>query len=302
MIAATLEIRFQGWFQVRLPTDPDTTDEPRGVSGYTFALPGEPDLDRVVRFQVEGHEDGPDVVLRPGSPLVTPDTFGVCVTDVALRGRAAPDHPLVGAKVWLPPGARFHMRNYVLTDGEAGTEAIDPFGLAFGDAREAPMLARDDVLYPPEPTASLWEVPVAWLKRRGGAFGPDPTIFQRVTGFDDPAAYRQARLVALRELRASTTDQVARAALDRRIEQLVVSGPADRRTTALTFAEHRQFALNGDVRVDHGVLGVDAIDTRADWPMELTQAVWDADLLCGWAAGSLSVPLRTGDGATDESA
>ena len=40
---------FTGWVQVRLATNPDPTDEPRGVSGYTFALPGEPDLDRVLR-------------------------------------------------------------------------------------------------------------------------------------------------------------------------------------------------------------------------------------------------------------
>ena len=46
-----LLLRFQGWFELRLATDPDPTDEPRGVSGYTFAFGCEPPLDRVLRFQ-----------------------------------------------------------------------------------------------------------------------------------------------------------------------------------------------------------------------------------------------------------
>ncbi len=36
-----LVVNFAGWFQCRLATDPDPTDEPRGVSGFTFALAGE---------------------------------------------------------------------------------------------------------------------------------------------------------------------------------------------------------------------------------------------------------------------
>ena len=43
-------INFAGFFQIRLPTDPDPTDEKRGVSGYTFALAGEPDFDRILRL------------------------------------------------------------------------------------------------------------------------------------------------------------------------------------------------------------------------------------------------------------
>ncbi len=41
-----LVVRFRGWCTIRLPTDPDPSDEPRGASGYTFAFSGEPDLDR----------------------------------------------------------------------------------------------------------------------------------------------------------------------------------------------------------------------------------------------------------------
>jgi hypothetical protein len=52
-----LRIFFEGYYQARISTDPDPTDERRGVSGYTFALPGEPDFDGLLHFQPDppGH-------------------------------------------------------------------------------------------------------------------------------------------------------------------------------------------------------------------------------------------------------
>ena len=47
----TLRIHFEGGFQCRLATDPDPTRESRGVSGYTYALAGESDLDQVICLQ-----------------------------------------------------------------------------------------------------------------------------------------------------------------------------------------------------------------------------------------------------------
>ena len=46
-----LVLEFEGWCSLRLPTDPDPSDEPRGISGYTFAFAGEPDLDRILNLQ-----------------------------------------------------------------------------------------------------------------------------------------------------------------------------------------------------------------------------------------------------------
>src|SRR4051794_3229551 len=47
----SLVLAFEGWCSLRQPTDPDPFDEPRGVSGYSFAFAGEPDLDRVINLQ-----------------------------------------------------------------------------------------------------------------------------------------------------------------------------------------------------------------------------------------------------------
>ena len=51
--AQYLYLHFEGYFQCRLATDPDPTREPRGVSGYTYALAGEDDLDQVIYLQGE---------------------------------------------------------------------------------------------------------------------------------------------------------------------------------------------------------------------------------------------------------
>jgi hypothetical protein len=48
-----LILNFEGYFQMRMATDPDPADEKRGVSGYTFALVGEPDLDAKIHLQSE---------------------------------------------------------------------------------------------------------------------------------------------------------------------------------------------------------------------------------------------------------
>lgn len=45
-----MSVDFSGWYQVRLATGGDPYNDPRGVSGWQFALAGEPDMDRVLRF------------------------------------------------------------------------------------------------------------------------------------------------------------------------------------------------------------------------------------------------------------
>ena len=49
--ARLLTIGFEGYFMCRLATDPDPTNETRGMSGYTMALSTEQALDYVIRLQ-----------------------------------------------------------------------------------------------------------------------------------------------------------------------------------------------------------------------------------------------------------
>ncbi len=98
-----LAIFFQGWFQCRLATDPDPTDEPRGVSGSTFALGNEPDLDRVIYFQ-----HPPDGTRRSHGPEV-------CVNIVRAQIGSRELPWFAGTAVDLLGRPKFENRNFVLT-------------------------------------------------------------------------------------------------------------------------------------------------------------------------------------------
>src|SRR5437588_725803 len=110
----TIWIKFNGWFQCRLATDPDPSDEPRGVSGYVHAVAGEPDLDRIIRLQTNGS------MRRSHCPKI-----GVSVAGVYGDPRhEASRHPLLGAVVDLLDAPKFEGRNHVLA--EDGFEAVVP--------------------------------------------------------------------------------------------------------------------------------------------------------------------------------
>lgn len=109
-----LVLAFEGWAQCRLATDPDPTDEPRGVGGWTFAVAGEPDLDRIIRFQPEG------ATHRRFCPDV-----GVTVRAVGRDGAAVAGSPLVGARVALLDDPVFDGRNGLSHEDQL--EPIVPF-------------------------------------------------------------------------------------------------------------------------------------------------------------------------------
>src|SRR5689334_8084955 len=109
----TLWLRFEGWFQCRLATDPDPTDEPRGVSGYLRAVAGEPDLDRVIRLQPKG------AVSRTHCPPI-----GVRVTRVFGLEHNTTTHPLIGGKVDFLDSPKFEGRNHAAA--QDGFEAVVP--------------------------------------------------------------------------------------------------------------------------------------------------------------------------------
>jgi len=82
------------------------------VSGYVHALPGEPDLDRIIRMQPTG------VTQRSHCPQV-----GVAVVAVYGDSRFS-QHPLIGASVQLLDDPKFEGRNHALA--KDGFEAVVP--------------------------------------------------------------------------------------------------------------------------------------------------------------------------------
>jgi hypothetical protein len=267
---------FTGWVQVRLATNPDPTDEPRGVSGYTFALPGEPDLDRIVRTSC------------PVAPRSHGPAIGLIVGAVAVDGVAVAAHPLVGARIdWL--GApRFESVNEIMM--EQGEEPLAPFDVAL--THGAFRLRRAALLDPARPEATVYDVSRAQLEPWRASVTLGDEILREATGGADPVAFRVARRTLLEADLARTTDPVARAGLARRISELRNVDPDDHRTASMRFIERRHYALDGAVeRVDpDGWLP--GLDTFAPFACDVVMGAWDADALSAYATGTLTLPCH----------
>lgn len=278
-----LILHFEGWFQCRLATNPDPTDEARGVSGYTFALPGEDDLDRVIRL----HD--------PRAPRSHGPAVGVHVTGVERAGVSEPSHPLREAPVFWLGDPKFESRNRLLSDDRSGTGPIHPFHVRVAAADV--VIDREDLVYPPDPTRPLHELHAAFLNRRAPArldgFETDADRVRAATGIASPAEYRRVRMLRLEAERVSTTHATARAALEKRIEQLAIDDHGDVRLMMMHAVQTWRFDLNGPaVVVDpQGLLGW-MPDASSDWPVEFWMGAWDADALVGFVSGSLAVPGR----------
>jgi hypothetical protein len=273
-----LTLLFEGWFQCRLATNPDPSDEPRGVSGYSFALAGEPDLDRIIRFN-------DSVAPRSHGPHV-----GVAVRTALLDGQALPrDNALLGSRVSLEDGARFEAANGVLA--KEGWQPILPFHLRvsnehLGEILSARLSADSDVYQ--LNSESRQQVSVMAISQ----------LFAASAGVTDPVAYRRRRLALLTEDLARTTDEVQRCALEKRIRELKIGMDqgrqvlfTERRFLFMNAIEIRRLQLKGHAGGDLPALLGSVPDESALWDVELWMGAWDADALCGFVQGVINIPL-----------
>jgi hypothetical protein len=289
-MSASLVIEFSGWCIIRLPTDPDPPDEPRGVSGYTFAFAGEPDLDRVIHLQ-------PPTDFTPRSH--GPKPLGVTVTGAQrVDGtEAAPVEALRGATVELLGQPRFENRNWTLT--LPGFEPIFPFDLRI--ATDGLEIRRSAPFDPANPDTPLWEVPEALLLQHGAqGMEFEPQTVGHATGVWDQLGVASQRLALLKADLAKEKDPVAIAALQGRIAELKFAvdfptanaGRQDRRTAAHSFVERFGFPVLGADAVVTGApkryLG--SLDPKLPWMISFWLGGWDPDLLCAYLAGSVQIP------------
>ena len=272
-----LLLQFAGWFQCRLATDPDPAEEPRGVSGFTFALPGEPDFDRVIRF----HD--------PVAPRSYAPEVGVFVETVCLDGETLPEHPLRGARVELLDEPKFESRNYVLRDASQGP--IVPFHLRI--TGNGINIQREDVLFPSEPHLPLHQLPQSALARRGSwiPLTIDPVRIAEATGILDHAAHRAKRRVRLEQDLLEASDPATRAALDKRIFELGITAPEKLQVLAHTLYNDFRFDINGPAEVSGTGSQIGAVpDASQDWPIAFWMGGWDSDALSGYVRGMLTIP------------
>jgi hypothetical protein len=282
-----LVIEFGGWILIRLATDPDPADEPRGVSGYSFAFGDEPDLDRVLRFRVPEQ-------LKPFFPRSHTFDIGVTVRRaVRLDGKEPTTlTALEGATVDLLGEPRLENRNWTLTP--AGFEPIVPFNLEIRKDDEI-RLFRSAPLLPDEPDKPLWEIPEEVLQAQG-AVGLlyEPVTVGNATGIWDSLQVAQDRLQKLvKELKSDGCTDNQKVVLEARIKELkyAIAKPNDRRIAARYAVERFNFGMQGkaEVKGEESALG-GMIDADAPWQIGFWIGGWDPDALSAYVLGALIIP------------
>lgn len=278
-----LELHFEGWIQVRLATDPDPADDPRGVSGWTFAVAGEPDLDRIVRLQ---HADALRCDAQP---------VGVTVRRVVVDGVEVDGHRLEHASVNLVPHRdeppRFQGRNGILAP--SSKELIDPFHLVIERGtirltkRDRFVRAGTDDEY-----EELYLVPRSVYERRQPArYVPDSQEVRDFIGMEpeELRRRRRVRVDAGRLAAIAAGDVVAATALAKRSEELGADGP---RVSTMRAQQIYDFPIQGPGIVedpDGELRG--RVRATEPWPVRFWLGGWDADALQAYMRGTLTVPL-----------
>jgi len=278
----TILIKFSGWFQCRLATAPDPTDEPRGVSGYAHALPNEPDFDRIIKLQPK------DTIQRSHC-----QSIGVKVTNIWIDGNREDNHPLLGALVDFLDYPKFEGRNDILTS--EGEEAVVPINIQikkdcfliqrkFNDTMNFPLSTMDDF----EKFNNL----------KATGVHLHPGTIQESTGIFDLYLVWQDRKSRLEADLQTATNEIEKSTLKARIKLLSNSGLARRffarmlysvsLTGSLTFNDPDEY-LSGKPAVNND------INKPKDWSLEFWCGGWDADALSGYIEGYLGFPLESDD-------
>ncbi|WP_164200406.1 hypothetical protein [[Micrococcus luteus] ATCC 49442] len=262
-----IELRFSGWFQCRLATDPDPYDEPRGVSGYVHAYVGEPDLDRLLVFQ-----DPP--FTRPLGPQV-----GVSINEVRLDGNLAVDHALIGARVTLLNGPKFEGRNGVIAG--AGLEPVYPFILEVTKGQFSLVRA----INPHDP-----EYPYPELYAAGVEDASEE--IRDATGITDLASLWRERAITLRT-KLTNLGEPERTGTAERAAFLERQIGAPGGGAARFFGARMRFTyeLGSQLKLhdpEHW-LASEEMAEPAPWPVHFWLGGWDADVLCGFIKGTATI-------------
>ncbi len=302
-----LRLDFEGFWQCRLATDPDPTREPRGASGYVFAVGYESDLDGVIRLQCDEIE--PRDFRQPFPPYRTEETerFGVFVTRVELDGAPVSDHPLVGAAVRLLDEPRFALRNQIVGDGiNRLVPPIVPFHVRV--EKDGIVLSRDDPLDPEHPDREIWQL--------------DPEVYQRRVPVNYFHVGDESVLAVLGEEADADTDQAFNTFFQKRKDWLLVQLARVRDPVEREAMETRLFSIETHTAepgeppgVMENRLGLQTVwdfpiagdKTRIESPERLGATVlagrehswhtrfwmggWDGDLLVGYLKGYLELPV-----------
>ena len=188
---ATLDIIFDGYFQCRLATDPDPSNEQRGISGFTYSVAGETLLDPSIWSQAKDIQDAygdKDSAFK--DPLrsnpqfdiknireASPDYvnynsrgIGILVKEVQINGEVVSDltEKMKGflCRFANRPksngpfnGPIFEGRNQITSDGDPDRFTVNPFVFTISSPDDSKMvLSRFDPLDMNCPDKQLYQI------------------------------------------------------------------------------------------------------------------------------------------------
>ncbi|HXO19917.1 MAG TPA: hypothetical protein VOA87_08345 [Thermoanaerobaculia bacterium] len=304
--AKLLEIQFQGYFLCRLATDPDPTNELRGVSGYTMSLIGEEPLDQVIRTQVTA-DFARDNLREPAERMGI--KIGVDVSGVLYDGKpfAPAAAALAGGKLYLEgenppfPGPTYDSRNNIVGSDDNMSFVINPFELAIRSKQVA--IRAVDYLNPARPEQKIWEIedPDLYARRLPTAFTSSSAqvmsilrVFDQFSYFRDRRRYLTERIAELEEdVQKGRGDPAKLAAkiegMRTRVYQIEFWG--DRVSSKLAYQLTYSFNVNGPQTVEGEKALGGKVQTGNPWPFTAWFGGWDGDLLVGYMQGSLGIPF-----------
>lgn len=259
-----IQLNFEGWFECRLATDPDPTDEPRGVSGWTYALAREPDFDKIIRTQPVG------VVNRRFAPDLGVNVYEVIVDDCKDKNKNK-NHPLVNASVELLGDPIFEGRNGLAY--EDTEEPIYPFHLKV--EKSGIVLERE-----------FRELSTGeWTLEKSVGVVVDPSALARA-GITDPDNYVANRKIELQQALETETDEVEKVRLETRIHHIDKHGVG---LVPLPVGLKYRYILEGPwVKIKDSKNKLAETIDNTPWIFDLWVGCWDRDLLCGFMYGSLT--------------
>ena len=305
-----LVVQFGGWFQCRLPTDPDPTWEARGASGYTRAIGRETDFDRVICLQKSDIPNFNRNYRRAelGNPA---NEVGVTVTAARVEGVPGTRtvDVLCGAEVRLLRNPEYILWNQIVADGvERIVPLVTPFEIEVRKQVEGGeiVLRRYDPLVPGEIGDRFWEVgePRVYVQRLPTNYVHLSSEVMEATGISDFQGYFQRRKEWLELEITRTSDPVEREALVVRLRTIDLFSQSPLPTSPGLIVnrlglqcvwEHPvrgEACVEGSDRLGGEVLAGGLDDPGHYWQTRFWHGGWDGDLLRGYMQGELRMPFR----------
>ena len=282
-------LAFSGWAQCRMATDPDPTNDPRGVSGYSFAVPGEPDFDRILYFQnrkgVVHRSFGPKVGVHVKSGFEYHTTGSGGEERFVSKTEINSKHPLFHAEVDLLKNPVFDSRNGTVIFNGFGV--VNPFILSILGKNKM-SIQRRFYADPDNPQNDLQKYSIDTLTpyAMGTAIMNSPNMIQ-LADVLQRSAFRNERLDNLKKELAKTENPTQIAALKKRITELEINDPNNRRTNQIGTKVLLNYPLNSKNALYNGK----KIKPKEDWQLEIWMGGWDTDSLCFWVEGNVQIAI-----------